>query len=451
MYRIGENQMKNRDYNIGIDYEIKIMSSLELKEKLMKDNNLTEEDIFFHYSLNNMSEINIEYTDVLGRKDYESKYSYMDRNSILSNYLQYKKGISLDKTVRMFIGKMDIQEICEKRNITEKPFTDSNGITYNDFFEKHQIYHIDDSLYKEVPYQDAIVDIVHYNIEIFNKQRAIPDEPFNQGIENSCIVINEKSDGKYELLDGFYRILYKNIDRNVIVKVYKNITDEQWFKLMLNLNYWKTKDSKDLFYDRGFLLGLRCRYGIKMEDYIFTKSSDWSKNNSLVDILSQNIEPISINHHFQVREIAKNKGLSEILYNRLVCGSNADSIRKQLLINKYFVNDLKTIQNYLGYLPENILKLKKIQDVDIFSSYTYQKFLSNIIKLIFAYRINNLGKDMNELPADLIDIIFKDKEIKDSFVKAVGMSINGYIDNRLELLYPNLILIFDELLLKKEE
>ena len=54
---------------------------------------------------------------------------------------------------------------------------------------------------------------------------------------------------------------------------------------------------------------------------------------------------------------------------------------------------------------------------------------------------------MNELPVNLIDIIFKDKEIKDSFTKAVGMSVDGSIDNRLELLYPNLILIFDELLL----
>lgn len=440
--------MRNRDYNIGVDYEIKIMSSLELKDKLMKDNNLTDENIFLHYSLNNLSELRVNYTDLHNRVESRDKYFFLNRDSLLLDYQLYKQGIKFNKPVKMFTGYMDINQLCESKNITEKPFKDANNETYYDFLDKHNLLYENRCTYTEVPYTEALIDTINYNLDKFNKDRVIADEKFKQCVENSYVVINERADGTFELVDGFYRILYKNVDCNVIVKVYKDITDEQWFKLMINCNYWKTNVDKSLFYDRGFLLGLRCRYGIKMEDYIFIKDKVFNSYNGLMHILSKNIDTIKINHHLDLTKVMDNKGLSK--FDRVYITNDINIFRNKVLLNKHFINDLKTIKSYLGYLPANILKLKKIKDSDVFSNHAYHQFLSNILKLVFTYRAKYSGVEMNELPKDLIDIIFEDKEIKDSFVKAVGLSVPGSIDNRLELLYPNLIIIFNKVLLNKK-
>lgn len=440
--------MKNKDYNIDVEYELKIMSSSELKEKLMKDNNLTEEDIFLHYALNNLAEMRVSYTDLHNNTESTNKYLTLNDYSLLLHYQLYKRGIKLDKTVRMFNGYRDINQLCELKNIKEKPFKDSNNKTYYDFLEKHNLFYVERSIYTEVPYTDALLDIINYNLDIFNQHRVIADEKFKQCVENSYIVINETADGKYELIDGFYRILYKNVDCNVVVKVYKNITNEQWFKLMINCNYWKTNVNKSLFFDRGFILGLRCRYGINMEDYIFIKDRIFNTYNGLIDILSKNIDTIKINHHLEFTKALESKGLSPS--NSVYITNDLNLFRNKVLLNKYFINDLKTIKSYLEYLPANILNLKKIKESDIFSNHAYQKFLSNILKLIFTYRVKYPDRKMNELPENLIDIIFEDKEIKDSFMKAVGLTVPGSIDNRLELLYPNLILIFNKVLLNEK-
>lgn len=333
--------MKNKDYNIDVEYEIKIMSTTKLREKIMKDNKLTEEIIFNYYSLNTLT-----------------------------------------------------------------------------------------------------------SMEAFEKQKYEEDETFNQGLENAFIVVNEKSNGEYELLDGFYRILYKNLEKNVIVKVYKNITDEQWMKLMINLNYWKTHKDSVSFFDRGFLLGLRCRHNIKMEDYIMTDSIS-KKTMSLANILSKGVKTASINST-SFDNIKKGKDFTE-QYLLAFFYKNSSNFRNKALTNEYFIRDLKVIKNYINYLPENILKLKKVKEADIFSSYAYEKFIVSIMQLIFTYRLLNSDKEMNDLPADLIDKFFENEDIKQSFIKAIGMSTCGFIDNRLESAYPKFILILNENLLKETD
>lgn len=428
--------MKNIDYNLNIEYQIKVISSKELREKIMKDNNLTEEDIFLHYSLNNIQQMNINYIDKNNKSKTTEKYPNLTYESILLKYQLYKKGLKSTKQTRMFTSYI------HQLNNTNKNSTD----------EIYSEYSLDDSsefIYTEIPNKEAVYDIINYNMELYNKNRDIMDEQFKQCVENAMIVINEKEDGKYELIDGFYRVLYKNVDCNVIVRIYKNITDEQWFKLMINCNYWKTNVNESLFYDRGFILGLRCRYGIKMEDYIFVEYELFDKYNGLINILSKNIAPIRLNHYLEFYKALEKKGMSRVDNNIFISG-NSSLFKNKVLLNKHFINDLKTIKYYLEYLPENILKLKKVKELNIFSTHAYQKFLSNILQLIFTYRIKYSETTMNELPQNLIDIIFEDNEIKESFVKATSLVVNGSVDNRLELLYPNLMIILDKVLLNKE-
>lgn len=438
--------MKNKDYNLGVEYELKIINSLELKEKLMKDNNLTEEDIFLHYSLNKLEKEEIHYIDVFGENYYRDKFEFgLDISSILSNYLALKKGFTIDKELEMLEGRMDINQICKEYNIKDKPFKDSNSETYKDFLTNCNLEYVKDSLYKKVSYKEAVFDTINYNIDTFNKSRNISDEKFREGLENSYVVINERTDGRYELLDGFYRILYKNIDCNVVVKIYKNVTDEEWFKLMINLNYWKTNVNNQLFYDRGFLLGLRCRFNIKIEDYIYPLNNTNFTN--LVYILSNTIQPILIQDSSLFKKGLENKNILDY-YSKMNCIRNTNEFRRNTLLSKYFINDLNTLTRYLAYLPENILNLKKVKEVNVFSSYAYRIFLNNLIKAIFNYRVMHSDIEMNELPNDLIDILFKDKEIKDSFVKSINLIDFTSIDKRMESLYPNLFLIFKDYLLK---
>lgn len=440
--------MKNTDYNLGKDYEVVVMSSKDLKRKLMKDNSLTEEDIFLHYSLSNWSKIQIELESLKGDIYKTAKYPYLTSN-LLTSYIVSKKNLLLSRTVEYVERLKTIEELCIELEIDKVPYLDEDGLHYKNFISEFQskfMFHTD-MVYDKCDLSIAIDETFEYNMKLYNENRNIETEKFKQCIENSYVVINEREDGRYELIDGFYRILYKNIDKNVIVKVYKNITDEEWFKLMINCNYWKTNVSRSLFYDRGFMLGLRCRYGIYMEDYI-TQDTHKDSYNGLVELLSDYIEPLYINHNREFKIIMTEKGLD--INNDLLRRYNADDFRNQLLVNKFFVSDLKMIKNYLSYLPENLLKSKKLEGVNIFKNYAYNKFLSNIIKLIFTYRIHFSNNDMNELPMDLIDKIFEDKEIQTSFIKAVGMSVSGFVDNRLELLYPNLISLFNEIILNNK-
>lgn len=422
--------MKNTDYNLNIEYELKIMSSLELRKKIMKDNNLTEEDIFLHYSLNNIKQEEIECININNEIEKKPKYSNEIYSSILIRYQLYKKGFKSNKKVKMLLGY--------------KPKDTLN--TTND---EYNIYYDERYMYEEISDEDAVNDVINYNMKLYNKDRNIMDEKYKQCIENATIVINEKLDGKYELIDGFYRILYKNVDCNVIVKVYKNITDEQWFKLMINCNYWKSNVNRHMFYDRGFILGLRCRYGIKMEDYIYVEYELLNQYNGLIDLMSDTITPIRLNHYSAFYNALENKGLSRI-DNNIFITNDTNLFKNKVLLNKYFVNDLKMIKEYLEYLPENILQLKKVKDSNVFSTRAYQKFISNLLQLIYTYRVKYSNEDMNELPKNLIDIIFEDKEIKDSFVKATSLVVNGTVDNRLELLLPNLMIILNKVLRNKE-
>lgn len=443
--------MKNRDYNLGVDYELSIMSTTELKNKLMKDNNLTEEDIFLHYSLNNISDVKVNCINIRGDEESHNKYSYMCKDSILQNYLLLKQGLLPNKEIKRFIGNLSIQELAKKLEIEEEPFLDENGKTYLDFINKYheKFMFVEDSVYESCTYHEAILDTINYNLKLFNDYRSVPTKSFNEGIENTYVVINRRADGKYELIDGFYRVLYKNIERNIVVKIYNDLTDEQWFKLMINCNFWKTNVSNALFYDRGFLLGLRNRFNVKMEDYSLLKDKTWNRHDGLVDLLTNNIKPLRISSYKELKNIMNKIGIDctqSLLYKQ-----DIDSFRNEVLVNKHFISDLKMFKNYLGYLPDKLLKLKKLSNVDVFTSYAYQKFLNNLLRLILVYRVCNADKEMNELPENLIDIIFEDKEIKDSFIKATTMTVSGFIDNRLDLLYANLIIILDNLLSTKEK
>ena len=121
---------------------------------------------------------------------------------------------------------------------------------------------------------------------------SFDDNTFNVMVESMPIVINRNSKtNKVELIDGYKRLLVNNnkeqLDIDIPVKVFEDLSDIDFLKLLFSLNEWKLFARED-FYDRGFLFALREHFGIRQEDYP-TTNTRYDKldsfNMSLLNIL----------------------------------------------------------------------------------------------------------------------------------------------------------------------
>lgn len=419
----------NTDFNLGIDYELKVMSTRELRRKIMRDNRITNDDLFFYYTMKDFSKLSLKYQDLEG--DFHSTLLYAIRDIKKNDLWQVYGGeLKNNFNIKKFVGVKDISTIANELGF--------EGVeTYEGLKEAsdNKLLGLNPKIYQEVSYQEALLDMLNHAIEEFEAGQKIVDDVFKQGIENCPIIINEKPNGKIELVDGFYRLLYKEIDCNVVVKAYKNLTDEQWFKIMLNCNNWKTRHGQGLFYDRGFVLGLNARFGICAYDYHL----EGNNVKHLVDFLSEYLKPISL-----TKRDALPDTFADVDY---LIGMEADKFRNLSLVQPFFARDLKQIKDYLNYLPAKVLAKKSLSGIDLLTTSAYNDFIKLIIKSIFVFRLKNKDKTMNTLPVNLIDLVFENREVFESFSKAAKYSARGVYGNQLEHLIPTLQEILEQELL----
>lgn len=124
--------------------------------------------------------------------------------------------------------------------------------------------------------KEEVALLEQYILDKLNEEYKVPAMRYLQELETSPITINiNEENGRIELLDGYKRLLVTNnkdlLDRNVAIKVFKNLSDKDFLTLLYAANYWKhsmgNRISDIAFHDRGFLFALKQKYGIEFKDF----------------------------------------------------------------------------------------------------------------------------------------------------------------------------------------
>ena len=384
--------MKNKDNIINKEYEICLMKLSDVKKLIMDNYNLSPVDVFRFYScikipFNSKTKIFTdgvsEIGEELGVKKVKYKYHYLSPDNLYELF-RYKEAIKG--------GYIDVNIEEYDYTVTVNKKTSSNDYLRN-------LTDDDEDVYKKSSLDDYFKDRATNLLE--NSIKVISDNKFFlEAIESSPIVLNKKKDGKYDLIDGFFRtlIVQSDIDPVVIVKIYDNLNDNDWFNLMATFNSWKS-NSKDIkmTLDRGFIFGLYTRFGIDPKDYV---GFDYS-NDIFSVILS---------------------------YFSASSSSTAFAYAKYLDIDimrgcKYFVQDIKVFEKLWKLAPNN----------NIFEgnsyNYFYKKLLKFIISTVGEIRRGNADIEQNEFNINVIDELLKDKEYKKEFLRLCKMQVPGRIDN----------------------
>ncbi len=159
-------------------------------------------------------------------------------------------------------------------------------------------------------YEQAVAEAID-DVKLDNKT-------FNTMVDSMPIVVNKNtSTGKYELIDGYKRVLVNNnseqLNKSVAVKVFNDLSDGDFLHLLFALNEWKTI-AKEWLYDRGYMFALRERFGIKIEDYPILSKYD-KADFSLYNILKLYGEDSSRVPEQYADDILQMKGLQELYDN----------------------------------------------------------------------------------------------------------------------------------------
>lgn len=102
------------------------------------------------------------------------------------------------------------------------------------------------------------------------------------GAENYPFIVEINQD-KVILLDGFNRLFgtdLMNPEKEIIVKVYHDLSQKDYSNVLYCVNDWKTKghDFSELFYDRGVRASLWVKYGLIVSPYAVSINIDTDTN-----------------------------------------------------------------------------------------------------------------------------------------------------------------------------
>lgn len=407
--------MKNSDYIINKDYELLVMDSDFIREKIMTDCNLSDADIekyFISADKKFISPKILSHNEehALFRVDYYIN-NYQDILDIL-----LKKDLIVDGN-KIKIDKL-LEAIPNKEEITDN----------NRYFRDKYIY-----TYTPVTLKEYVDNISKIKLENFNSEKIKESNYLNRAIESSFIVLNKTIDGKYQLIDGFYRLLFKQLSKKVIVKVYSDLNNYEWMQLMITYNAWKIDNNNKLkFFDRGFILGLKSRFDINLDTYI-----SYRPDKNIIKELHyyvNNLESRNLSDLFNGKNKKKNadtyKEAQTLLSN---LKSNIDY--NSMLSLKYFIDDFKILGEIFNYIPNDLPDVIENNFRKEFKI-GYNCFINNVITTICCIRVIYKDKKQSKLDLTIIDELLKNREIKTSLKKSFEMSVEGNIKNRADTLFP---------------
>lgn len=184
--------------------------------------------------------------------------------------------------------------------------------------------------------------------KIFSEVRSTKSK---LGFENYNFVVEELNDGKYILLDGFNRLFgssYEPLDKEVMVKVYKNVSEREYSSLVLNLNDWKINSSsqykKDYFkvFDRGMLFSMDSKFNIDLKQFLdyFTAYSSFIENN-IFDITKREFFIENLKKAEQAIKYLRDSNFDKKIINTILLGVSS-KYYSQNLIEDSFISRIQT-------------------------------------------------------------------------------------------------------------
>lgn len=298
-----------------------------------------------------------------------------------------------------------ILDYCERNNLsnddrliafnvdTTKEYAECIDIfSCNDYLEKTEMSRFFDSdkygLYRKVGHADIYNFIVAELNKYAEKLVVVDRDIYYQQVDITPITINITSEGKLELIDGYKRLLHVNnpelLDILAPIKVYTELDDKDFIRLLYSANAWKTVGSRGVgpFHDRGFIFALRQRFGIRFEDYFHNSWKD-------IDLLK----------------------LLQIY----------DAPSKYCLYNKYLIEDIKA----LAHLNEVAMPFFQNENNRV-----YHEIIRTMIQLMGELRRANMDVeqhvvDFNQLLATLLE----NKAWAKKIASKENMTVGGYISN----------------------
>lgn len=232
-------------------------------------------------------------------------------------------------------------------------------------------------------FDDAVNEVIYQD----NGMREIE---YLQNLEVQPITINlNTKTGKYELIDGYKRLLYitnkELLEYNAPVRIFTDLSDSQFLALLYSANVWKTKER---FHDRGFLFALKTRF-----NFVIPSSAYHGGISNELDTLQ--------------------------LYD---FGENLVHVEKSILMNtvhchNHLANDISLMYNFLPQIAEKQDCDKNLSDEIMFT----------IIELVGEIR-RQRGNESRALSEELITSIFEDDFIKSLCAKK-HLSTRTYVIN----------------------
>ena len=378
----GLNKMINKEF------ELILMSRNELRKKVIEDNNITEDEILLFYSFLNQQRSLLK--------------------TVQENILIEKKYVKNSNNCSVKIRDLTPEELEKEKEKT--------------------IYERSNALYKKcTKFEENELKIKQMK-EDFQKERRKQDIYCLSGIEVNPIIININN-GKYQLVDGFLRLLFVELDEDVqvMVKFYKDLTDAEFLNELCICNMWKKKE-KD-FFDRGFLLALSKRFKIDVLDYynyISYANGYWG----LIDTIVAYCNIIS---SYSTGEMYVKYYPYSAVYN-----------------NKHFIDDIMVFKEILNTEPKQLkgLFFKESYNKNYDLCYSNQYFLECIIHIVSTIRYKNKDKKQNNLSLELYLSLFDNNDWVKVLKKTQKMTVSGYIKNNIIPITKEIYTYLEEKLIK---
>lgn len=328
-------------------YEKLLKNINEIKEELvllnrvgslgLTPNKMTK----INYAEERLNKINLDLDGVNSVEDYLTKFWG-------NEYLLTNKDSELYS--RGLMGIRDILEITELVESKSRSFYSWEEFsTLGGEFKKYKSDSSErDKLFesysvKRVKQAEVGIEVYPFAIEIYN--------------------------GKHILLDGFNRLFgndFKNVEKEIIVKVYKELSEVEYTELVVELNDWKLKTDlyndgsakmnyKELFLDRGVKAGLFIKYGLTVDSYVLR----------LMPFTSNMVEAL----RYSLAIVEESNKHIEIVYDRIYKTNMSFTI---LELGFYNVKECKNLDstNVLTYVNSKEFK-KHIKKIEGYSTSTY--------------------------------------------------------------------------------
>lgn len=370
---------------VKINYTLAKLTYRELKDKVIRDSGMTEEAI---YLFDSEGEREVELSPEKPVDDgYERWGTHPYPPFTQEMYEEHLEDIRLkvEKNKKSFVRHSTIIMTFEEAKKKYESNMNFKNL-YRDSKPSSESY-ID----KKKKYEDYVK-----NEKIREKKETKNKKGAAWGIEQYSFIVEEDSEGKWILLDGFNRLFgayYPNEEKELILKIYPTLSRDKYSKLIDNVNTWKriNTDYSSLFFDRGVKLSLHLKYQLDIryiyEDYtkkyirniynenrgsrpdFFNHFNSLNQTGNIVDNVEVALNYLEIKNDMPNKRIVNYRVVETHVFNvvgKIPCMKSASEIVR-LLQDERFKKDLVKLDNYkVEGFAHNYFKKEVVPEIEVY-------------------------------------------------------------------------------------